>query len=143
MPLKKRQRAEQADTNVTAAAQGAADSGHLGGCMKQILNAFPQVLFTPDNIAMMRGLFPDKMLGVVGMDTRRKHKAKPGKKDEHNLDYSKGEILCYLSNVKKGKGAGSLQTPPIASGTWTFSHMARAAKHRTFTTWHTMVCNYS
>eukprot|EP00978_Attheya_sp_CCMP212_P029050 scaffold101956_cov41-Attheya_sp.AAC.1 len=40
-PLEKRERAEQAGANTTAAAQGAADSRHLGGCMKQILNACP------------------------------------------------------------------------------------------------------
>jgi hypothetical protein len=45
------------------------------------------------------------------MDTRRKHKAKLGKKDEHNLNFSKGEILCYLSNVNEGKGAGPFTYP--------------------------------
>jgi hypothetical protein len=79
--------------------------------MKQILNAFPLVLFTPNNIATMQSLFPDKILGGRGMDTRRKHKAKLGKKDEHNLNFSKGEILCYLSNVNEGKGAGPFTYP--------------------------------
>eukprot|EP00978_Attheya_sp_CCMP212_P011771 scaffold29260_cov49-Attheya_sp.AAC.3 len=58
----------------------------------------------------MQQLFPDTTLGG-GMGTRRKHKAKPGKTDEHNLDYSKGEALRYLSNVKKGKEAGPFADP--------------------------------
>jgi hypothetical protein len=40
-PLEKRQRAEEVGTDTTKAAQSAADSGHLSGCMKQILNSFP------------------------------------------------------------------------------------------------------
>jgi hypothetical protein len=44
-PLEKRQRAEAVGTNITKAAQGAADSSHLRGCMKQILNAFPPVAY--------------------------------------------------------------------------------------------------
>jgi hypothetical protein len=109
-PLEKRQRAEAVGANITKAAQGAADSGHLGGCMKQILNAFPPVLFTPDTIKTMEELFPSEILGG-GVSTRRNHSA-PSKVEEHqNFDYSKGELLRYLSNVKKGKGAGPFADP--------------------------------
>ena len=71
-PLEKRQRAETEGANVTKAAQGAADSGHLGGCMKQVLNnAFPPVLFTPEALETMQMFFPAKPLGG------HEHKTKP------------------------------------------------------------------
>jgi hypothetical protein len=109
-PLEKRQRAEMTGANITKAAQSAADSGHLGGCMKQILNAFPPVLFTPDCLKTMQGLFPSELLGG-GMTTRRNHTPPTTDKAEHNFDYTKGELLRYLSHVKKGKGAGPFADP--------------------------------
>jgi hypothetical protein len=106
-PLEKRQRAEEHGTDTTKAAQAAADSGHLGGCMKQILNSFPPVLFTEPNIEIMHKLFPAKPFGG-GVSTRRSHTATHATEEDTNFDYSKGELLRYLSSVKKGKGAGPL-----------------------------------
>jgi hypothetical protein len=109
-PLEKRQRAEEHGTDTTKSAQAAADSGHLGGCMKQILNSFPPVLFTPANIDIMHDLFPNKSLGG-GVSTRRNHTAANATEEDQSFDYSKGDLLRYLSSVKKGKGAGPLVVP--------------------------------
>jgi hypothetical protein len=45
------------------------------------------------------------------MSTRRNHSAQAAAEEHQNFDYSKGEILTYLSQVKKGKGAGPYADP--------------------------------
>eukprot|EP00978_Attheya_sp_CCMP212_P033445 scaffold134974_cov63-Attheya_sp.AAC.3 len=57
-PLEKRERGNDTAARTTTAAQNTADGGHLGGCLKQILNTFPSVLFTQDNLATLAALFP-------------------------------------------------------------------------------------
>jgi hypothetical protein len=78
--------------------------------MKQILNAFPSVLFTPKVLDTMQQLFLNKALGGR-MSTRQNHSAQATDKTHQNFDYSKGEILMYLSHVKTGKGAGPYADP--------------------------------
>jgi hypothetical protein len=55
-------------------------------------------------------LFPSKILSG-GVSTHCNHSAPSTVEEHQNFDYSKGELLPDLSNVKTGKGAGPFTDP--------------------------------